>query len=296
MTMLVFMLALAWCLAAVLTVFLRRVQMCFTPGWQVRLLALGGLALAFATLNSTLALLCAAGVFWHLAEPVLWIVVGVGVMVVGWRPSVHLFRICQLSRGSDVFRRAATRPDGLLVVGDDHAQAFAVPGRGGTVVVTDGLRKALTAAEFEAVVRHERAHLRHRHHFYVQMAELAACINPLLGRWCGAVRFAAERHADEEAAQAGRAVAARAITKAALSTSQAPPAVPGRLGISAGADTVVRRVDALRGPGPRRQRAAPLVAAVLLLAVIGVDLVGTSDWIQDRLIPEAGESVSVVYG
>ena len=52
-------------------------------------------------------------------------------------------------------------------------------------------------------------------------------------------------------------------------------------------------VGALRGPGPRRQRAAPLVAAVLLLAVIGADLVGTSDWIQDRLIPEAGESMSV---
>ncbi|GAB5899838.1 hypothetical protein OKHIL_56470 [Mycolicibacterium mageritense] len=295
MTMLVFMLTLAWCLAAVLTVFLRRVQMCFTPGWQVRLLAVGGLALALASLTSTLALLCAAGVFWHLPEPVLWVVVGSGVMLAGWRPSVHLFRMCQLSRGSDVFRRAAIGSHRLLIVGDDVAQAFAVPGRGGTVVATDGLRKVLTAAEFEAVIRHERAHLRHHHHFYVQMAELAACINPLLGRWCGAVRFAAERQADEDAAQAGRAVVARALTKAALLTSQASLAVPGRLGISAGADTVVRRVGALRGPGPRRQRAAPLVAAVLLLAVIGADLVGTSDWIQDRLIPEAGESMSVVY-
>lgn len=289
-------LAVAWLAAAILTVSLRHVQVCFTPGWQVRLLGIGASILALATLSSTLALVCAVGVYRGLSAPALWVVVGAGAMLAAWRPITHLHRVRQLNRAVEVFRRSGRTPEGVLIVADELAQAFAVPGRGGTVVATTALREALSAAEFDAVVRHERAHLRHHHHVYVQMAELAACINPLLSRWRGAVRFAAERHADEHAAQAGRAVAARALTKAALLTSQARPAVPGQLGISADVAAVVRRVTALHAPKPRRQRAGPVVAAMLVLALIGADLVGAGDWIQDRLMPENGESVSVVYG
>ncbi len=289
-------LAAVWLLAAVVTSALGRMQSLFSPSWGVRVLGVGALALAVATWSSVLAGVCAVGVTVGLSMGWLWAAVGVVVGLSLSRVVSHLWRVRKLSRSADVFRRAIPDEHGVVVIDDTAPQAFAVPGGRGVVVVTANLRDALSPDEFDAVVGHERAHLRHRHQTYIQMAEVAARANPILRPWCREVRFAAERHADECAARAGRAVVARALAKVALLTTAAPRTAPGRLGISDGAHVVIRRVCALQGPAPRRQRIVPLVAAALLLVAVGANTVVTIDWAQDRLMLEQNESAADLMG
>ena len=77
------------------------------------------------------------------------------------------------SRQRSVHRRAVTlaghRRPGLdaLVVDYEQAAAYCVPGRHGQVVLTTGALAGLTQAELAAVLAHERAHLRGRHHLVV---------------------------------------------------------------------------------------------------------------------------------
>jgi Zn-dependent protease with chaperone function len=59
----------------------------------------------------------------------------------------------------------------VAVVEADHALACAVPGRSGGVLVSSGLADRLRTDELEAVVAHERAHLRQRHAAAVAVAE-----------------------------------------------------------------------------------------------------------------------------
>lgn len=60
----------------------------------------------------------------------------------------------------------------VLVFQADEPFACAVPGREPTLVVTEGLRALLTDAQLRAVLAHERAHLRYRHHLAVGLARL----------------------------------------------------------------------------------------------------------------------------
>ncbi|AFM19908.1 Zn-dependent protease with chaperone function [Mycolicibacterium chubuense NBB4] len=294
--MLVLALVFGWCLAAALTLSLGRMHMWFTPGWQLRALSVGSLGLAVATLSSTAALLCALAAQWRVPAVLSWAMVGVVGAVAASRAVLHLRRVHALSEAVEVFRRTRTAADGVLVVEDPAPEAFAVPGRGAVVVVTTGLREALSSDEFEAVLRHERAHLRFRHHLYIQLTELAACVNPLLRRWCATVRFTAERHADEYAAQADRSGTARALTKVALLTSHGYRSPSVQLRISEHAAAVVARVQALQNPRPRRQRLLPAFAAAVLLALVGADVAATADWVQDHLLPETGEAAAVIVG
>ncbi|MCY1694482.1 M56 family metallopeptidase [Curtobacterium sp. SL109] len=59
----------------------------------------------------------------------------------------------------------------VAVVEAEHALACAVPGRSGGVLVSTGLADRLRTDELEAVVAHERAHLRQRHAAAVAVAE-----------------------------------------------------------------------------------------------------------------------------
>lgn len=77
-----------------------------------------------------------------------------------------------------------------------------MPGIRGRIVVTTAMFAALTAAERDVLLAHEAAHLNHLHHLWIQFVELAAVANPLLRRLPPVVRYAAERWADEDAAQA----------------------------------------------------------------------------------------------
>jgi beta-lactamase regulating signal transducer with metallopeptidase domain len=166
------------------------------------------------------------------------------------------------------------------VVGDDAAAAYTAPGWPGRIVITTGLMHALTVAERQVLLAHERAHARGYHYLFTAAARLAAAANPLLRPLATAVGYSVERWADEQAAATAgdRKLAARAIATAALAAQAAPSARPvpaAALGVAAdaagmrGAGAVPRRVAALLQPPPR-PRLLLLAVAVALVAVSGL--------------------------
>ena len=154
----------------------------------------------------------------------------------------------------------------LAVIDEPRVEAFALPGppgRPGRVVVSTGMLRALDGAEREALLAHERAHLRGHHHFILLVLRLAAAACPLLFPLAKEGAFTVERWADEEAATAvgDRTVVARAVARAALATT----GHHGRAGaLAATGGPVPRRVRALLAPPPPSRRLPLLVIAVLL--------------------------------
>lgn len=183
-------------------------------------------------------------------------VAAVSLTVTAWRGCRTLL---------DAHRECRTLPgEGELALLDDaRVEAFALPGLPGRIVVSTGMLRALGAAERDALVAHERAHLRHRHHLFLLALRAATAACPLLRPVAREGAFTVERWADEEAAAAvgDRRVVARALARAALARrNTAPP--DGALAALGG--PVPRRVRALLAapPVPRR---LPLVAVGLLL-------------------------------
>lgn len=166
-----------------------------------------------------------------------------------------------------------------VVVQDDGVDAYTVPGWPSRIVVTSGMLAALTPAEREVLLAHERAHAGSCHYLFAAAARLAAAANPLLIPLASAIGYCVERWADERAAATtgSRPLAARTIAKAALAASTAPApraqyalllgVLPRAAG--AGPGVVPRRVAALLGPPPRL-RLIPLVLAVALVAIAGL--------------------------
>ncbi|MFC5747482.1 M56 family metallopeptidase [Actinomadura rugatobispora] len=144
------------------------------------------------------------------------------------------------------------------VLDTDLPIAVAIPGRHGGVLVSRGLLKVLDAGELQVVFRHELAHLRHRHHRYLAAGSLAAAVVPLLRPLDRRLRFATERWADEEAAEAvgDRALVARTIAKVALARPTSPAPLP-----SFTDSVVVQRVAALLATPPRKN---PVSGPVIL--------------------------------
>lgn len=174
--------------------------------------------------------------------------------------------------------RLLARGDGdVVVVDDEAATAFAVPGGGrrGWVVVTTGMRAALTEPQYAALLAHERAHLAGSHHRLVRLAELAGAAHPAL-RWVSArVGFLVERAADESAAAetGDRRLVARAVGQAALTAAGRP----GLGALHAAAGAVPRRVAALLGPV---RPTHPLLASVPIALAAGT-VVWTGEAVED---------------
>ncbi len=166
----------------------------------------------------------------------------------------------------------------VVVVPDEAADAYTVPGWPGRIVITSGMLGALSDDERQVLLAHERAHATGCHYLFTAAARLAAAANPLLRPLAAAVGYSVERWADERAASAAgdRPLAARTIAKAALAAAAAPPrrtptgatlaAVSGHVS-ARHAGPVPRRVEALLRPPPRRG---------LLLAALAVALVAAS--------------------
>jgi Zn-dependent protease with chaperone function len=97
-------------------------------------------------------------------------------------------------------------------VDGEHPVACAVPGPGSErmILISSGLESALTTAQVQAVLAHEWAHLRGRHHWAMRIANLnAACLPPFLpaGRALRrATRLLIELVADDTAARQTGAV------------------------------------------------------------------------------------------
>jgi Zn-dependent protease with chaperone function len=169
----------------------------------------------------------------------------------------------------------------VVVTEDAAADAYTVPGWPCRIVITQGMLRALSDRERGVLLAHERTHARNSHYLFTSVARLAAAANPLLRPVAAEVGYAVERWADECAAtEAGdRALAARAIARAALASSAAPPfrnpatlttlgLIPPEWKSGKKAGPVPRRVAALLAPPPGL---SPLLiaAAVVLVAVSG---------------------------
>jgi Zn-dependent protease with chaperone function len=146
-------------------------------------------------------------------------------------------------------------PGELAVVPVAEPHAFAVPGRPGRVLVTQGLLALLDGKERRVVLAHERAHLTGRHSGLRAAVEVCAAINPMLVLVREAVAFLVERNADEHAAtvSGSREVTARALAKAAL--AEAKGSRQAALGFIA--CSVNARVAALQAAPPRPDRLLP---------------------------------------
>ncbi|MGW2372666.1 M56 family metallopeptidase [Kitasatospora sp. NPDC001683] len=214
------------------------------------------------------------------ADPVpggLGVLAAVVLGVVAVRLSFAWRRHATARRALGVVRGAPAAGD-LIVVTDDRADAYALPGRPGRIVVTTGMLRTLSAEERAVLLAHERAHLTHRHHRYAAVAQIAVVINPLLARLRDEVAFGIERWADEVAAErvGSRRLAMRSLARAALATADLPAPPPALTYLR---HRVTARVAALNGerPASRWCRAWPAAGAVLVtfvaLADVGVALV-----------------------
>lgn len=287
-------LTVSWLVAAASALIPHRIAVLFTPGVLVRVLSVGALVLTIATTSSAVAAVCLLGTGPGRTGWVPAVAIGGLLAAAGVRAARHGIRVRASARGAAVFRNSTLRTGDVLVVEDDLPDAFAVPGRRPVVVVTTGLQASLPAAEYSAVLRHERAHLRARHHIHIQLVELAALMNPLLSRWPALVRFAAERDADECAAMVDRPATARALARTAMLCNG--PRQRSALSIVGEGGEVVRRVRALQHPRPARQRRWAVAVALALMAGLAANTLATVDLAQDRIAPEPGEAQSVVVG
>ncbi len=199
-------------------------------------------------------------------------------------------------RGLAAAHRQARRLPGrgqAVILDDQAASAYALPGRPGRIVVTAGMLEALDDTGRAALLAHERAHLAGFHHLFTSATRLAAAANPLLRPAARAVEYTIERWADEEAASAvgDRRLVANAIGRAALAaTPGRPPGMPAALGAvfapahraTHAAGPIPRRVAALLAPAPPRRLALlAVVLAVTLLA--GVCALKAANDLQDLL-------------
>ncbi|MFE9424743.1 M56 family metallopeptidase [Kitasatospora sp. NPDC006697] len=201
-------------------------------------------------------------------------------VLLGWRRGRVLLRAWRRCR-------ALPRSGGdLTVVADRVPEAFALPGLPGTpgrVVVSTGMLRTVSGTELAALLAHERAHLRHRHHLYLLLMQFSAAVCPLLRPLAHEGGYAVERWADEEGARevGDRTAMARALGRAALARKAAgpgaePPAAGPPRGrpqplLPATGGPVPRRIRALLGPAPAVRR-APLAAVLLLAAACWASL------------------------
>ncbi|GAB2578125.1 membrane protein [Paractinoplanes abujensis] len=180
------------------------------------------------------------------------------------------------------FRGLPVGTDRVALIDDTRAEAFAVPGTPGRVVVTTGMRAALNDQQYGALLAHERAHLDSRHHQLVLLARLAAAVHPAF-RWVTRrIEFLVERAADERAAEqvGDRRVVATAIGAAALRathTRAGLPITPARQDLRA-AGVVPRRVASLLAP---RFSAGLLTLVAVPVSVAAASVIWTGECVAD---------------
>ncbi|MFD7556150.1 M56 family metallopeptidase [Streptomyces sp. NPDC059835] len=246
-------------------------------GW---LAALGGLLLAGALTVPAVARLGHLVHPWNVepaavAYPVTALAVG-ALFVCACAVTRSASRQLRQYRAAHAQLRHASSAGDLSILDRPDADAYALPGNPGRVVVTSGMLRTLDGPEREALLAHERAHLAGRHHYFLAAADLAARCHPALRGLRDAIGLAVERVADESAASAvgDRTLTARAIGRAALAGSTGGATRPSFAAGAAGGP-VPQRVRALLQPtAPRRGQA--VAAACLLLAVSAATLAGTT--------------------
>jgi hypothetical protein len=154
----------------------------------------------------------------------------------------------------------------------EHAQpaAYCVAGRQPTVILTTGAVQALDAAQLDAVLAHERAHLTGRHHRLLALARIGREVLPFLPLMRDAEEQVArlvELHADDAAS---RARDPRLLATALVVLAAPASPVPG---LAAGVTDAVQRIHRLLGPSEplgrvRRQLLCATAATFALTPVL----------------------------
>ncbi|WP_433666481.1 M56 family metallopeptidase [Nocardia sp. CA-136227] len=118
----------------------------------------------------------------------------------------------------EVLGRADTARADLVWLEHPVPLAYSVAGRGGYVVVTDGLARCLTEAQWRAVLAHEHAHLRGFHHQILGVCQVFARAFPWIPLFAAApaamatlIELAADRAAAAEAGPQALAAALRTV-------------------------------------------------------------------------------------
>jgi len=190
-----------------------------------------------------------------------------------WHVARGLGRLRRQHRRHAAFLLATGRPDhalGAVIVDDDMPAAYCLPYGRPRVVVSSAAVAVLRSSQLQAVLAHERAHLRGRHHLVVAVAAgLARAFPavPLLRRAGAEVAVLAEMAADDAAARRhdrGDLAAALVV----LGTASVRAAA-----LTAGGPAAVARVQRLLAPArpPRRSaRIGGLAAGSAALAAAAV--------------------------
>jgi Zn-dependent protease with chaperone function len=156
---------------------------------------------------------------------------------------------------------------GLRVLGVDEPLAYCLPGVRSRVVVSRGALNTLSDNEIEAILSHERAHLRARHDLVLEMFTAVHAAFPRFvrsGSALDAVRLLIEALADDAAVRTtGPTPLARALV--ACASGHTP-----RGALAAGGPTTVVRVRRLAG-APN----SPLLSACAYVAAAGVLVIPT---------------------
>ena len=155
----------------------------------------------------------------------------------------------------------------VVMFESDRPLAVSVAAHGGVIVVSSALVNQLADAELAAVLRHERAHLDHRHHVLLWVAsgaEIGLGFVPWVRSAVDQLRCSIERWADEDAA--GPEMDARWVTKRAL-IGVATGGVSVDLAAFGSLSTVVERVVALDRPAPVQSGKRSTLAFAPLVAL-----------------------------
>ncbi|GAA2108598.1 M56 family metallopeptidase [Actinomadura alba] len=183
-----------------------------------------------------------------------------------WRAMTHRRRHRQML--GLIAREDGEHAD-VLVLEHPVPVAYCLPSRRGCIVISTGARDRLTAAQLKAVLAHERAHLRQRHHALLLLLDLAYVLLP----WLPTVRRAGaslplllEMAADDVAARrCGRPALAGALRKLAI----APGAAGALAATGSDGRTLTRRLARLDVPARRLSRARRTAAWAFFTCAIG---------------------------
>ncbi|MER7077759.1 Peptidase family M48 [Saccharopolyspora kobensis] len=237
----------------------------------------GGHGLA-ALLHACLrALLTIVGVHSLADAPAAIALLGSGVVI--GRLLVVAARHVRRTRRHRELHRKALRSFSNAVVGNgirvavveaEQLAAYCVPGRCSTVVLTTGALRRLVPAERDAVMAHEIAHLRGKHHLMSGWAAILAHafpFVPLLKAASQEIARLVEWIADD---RAGRRHGNRAVARALAVMATSPAAPVPKVALAAAGSGVPERVRRLLQPRAAVHSACWRIVAALALPVVAL--------------------------
>lgn len=239
--------------------------------WQSLALA-AILAMSGAALSTALWLVTDETLtWWRVALHVMLLAIGFLVWARFWWAAWHVWRETQSRRRRqrhlvDLLGDPDGMAPALRVLREETPIAYCVPGRQSPrIVVSQGTISTLSAAEYAAVLEHERAHVRRRHDLVLEAFTVLHRAFPKVLRTDAPLvqsQILVELLADDAARKAhGNASVAGALV--ALAGSPTPA---GAMGLGSAA---VVRMERLRNPEPDDLAAtvsAYLISAVVLIA------------------------------